>query len=149
MAAAVLFVAAAVAYVASGGEPAGNGDSGAFFPSCNLWMPAGVAQMLLNVACVVAAGYLLKYLNRLHGFIRGGNAAIMLSAFLMPNMPNTHSVLLDNSHTNGEAMTESTYMGRDTVSEITGLEAVWEGDLFWKAPQSSEAAWVTLRGRTL
>ena len=29
---------------------------------------------------------------------------------------------------------------RDTVSEITGLEAVWEGDLFWKAPQSSEAA---------
>ena len=83
MAAAVLFVAAAVAYVASGGEPAGNGDSGAIFPSCNLWMPAGVTQMLLNVACVVAAGYLLKYLNRLHGFIRGGNAAIMLSAFLM------------------------------------------------------------------
>lgn len=77
-----ILVAVAIIYVAMGGSLACNGNNGMFFPSCNLWLSPGAVSMLLNVACIVAAGYWLKHLNRLYGFIRA-NATVSLSAFLM------------------------------------------------------------------
>ncbi len=80
--AAVMLLIVAIVYAFSGCEPAGNGNSGSFFPSCNLWISSTTLSLLLNVACIIAAGYLLKHLNRLHGFIRA-DATIALSSFFM------------------------------------------------------------------
>lgn len=43
---------------------------------------------------------------------------------------------VDRGHTRGGTLTVTV---RDTVSEVTGLEVVWEGDLYWKAPQTENA----------
>lgn len=78
----IVFVVATVSYATVADMPADLYDRGWCLPSCNLWIGGRFASALLNIACVVAAGYMLKHLNRLHGFIRA-NAAIGLSAFLM------------------------------------------------------------------
>lgn len=78
----IAFVAAAVMYVLMGRDSVATDDGGWCLPSCNLWVEGRWQSMLLNVACVVASGYMLKHLNRLHGFIRA-NASIALSAFFM------------------------------------------------------------------
>lgn len=59
------------------------GSNGWCLPSCGLWLDqGGLLSTILNAACIIAVGYMLKYLNRLHGFIRA-NAAISLSIFLL------------------------------------------------------------------
>ena len=58
-------------------------SNGWCLPSCGLWLDqGGLLSTILNAACIIAVGYMLKYLNRLHGFIRA-NAAISLSIFLL------------------------------------------------------------------
>lgn len=44
---------------------------------------------------------------------------------------------IERSNNRGGTLTVTV---RDTVSEVTGLEVVWEGDLYWKAPQGKEGA---------
>lgn len=80
--AAVMLAVAAMVCIALGNYRVSDVDSGWCLPSCNLWIGGGWLSMLLNVACVISMGYLLKLLNRLHGFIRA-NASIALSVFLM------------------------------------------------------------------
>ena len=58
------------------------GDIGWCMPSCGEWLEQGALSAIVNAACIVAAGYLLRHLNHLHGFIRA-NASISLSAFLL------------------------------------------------------------------
>ena len=80
-----LIVLAGVVYVVFADETIFVNDTGLCLPSCNLWLGSGWMSFFLNVCCIVAVGYMLKHLNRLHGFIRA-DASVALSAFMLLEM---------------------------------------------------------------
>lgn len=78
----LLLVLLGVVYAFFADETIFVNDSGLCLPSCNLWFGKGWMPFFVNAGCVVAIGYMLKHLNRLHGFIRA-DASMALSAFML------------------------------------------------------------------
>lgn len=84
----ILFVVAAISHTfILHDEISSTSNSGLCLPSCNMWFDNRWWSAILNIACIVAIGYMLKHLNSLHGFIRA-NAAIALSSFMLLEIAN-------------------------------------------------------------